>query len=137
MRQGCRLSPLLYILAAEPLSRAIQESSAINGFPLPNGETVKILQYAEDTTCFTMDDASLLALLTLFDRYAKATGAKLNLHKTEGLLLCSWRSRTDQPIPLKWTTDFLIILGCRVGNDVLPERDILINKFKAKLSSWS
>ena len=137
VRQGCPLSPLLYILAAEPFSRAIQESPDIVGFPLPNGDTVKILQYADDTTCFVMDDASLLALLNICDRFANATGAKLNLDKTEGLLFGSWKTRTTMPIPLKWTDKHLILLGCRVGNDVLPDWDILLTKFKAKISSWS
>ena len=136
VRQGCPLSPLLYILAAEPLSRAIQASPDITGFPLPNGEHVKILQYADDTTCFVMDDPSLLALIKLFDRYATATGAKLNLDKTEGLLFGPWRPRTNLPITLKWTSDSLIILGCRVGNDTLPDWDTLITKFKGKITSW-
>ena len=72
-----------------------------------------------------MDDASLLGLL------------KLNLDKTEGLLFGSWKIRTDLPAPLKWTSEHLIILGCRLGSDVLPDWDIFINKFKNKLSSWS
>ena len=137
VRQGCPLSPLLYVLAAEPISRAIQDATDIDGFPLPSGERVKVLQYADDTTCFVLSDSSLLALLQLFERYAKASGAKLNIDKTEGLLFGPWKSRTNLPIALKWSSDCLIILGCRVGNSILPDWDNLISKFKNKITSWS
>lgn len=62
-------------------------------------------------------------LLNIFARYANATGAKLNLDKTESMLFGCWKSRTDLPIPLKWTSEYLIVLGCRVGNGTLPDWD--------------
>ena len=137
VRQGCPLSPLLYVVAAEPLSRAIQDSQEIQGFPLPSGEHLKILQYADDTTCFATNDSSLLSLIQLFDRYATATGAKLNLDKSEGLLFGPWKHRTDLPVQLKWTMESLTILGCRIGNSTSPDWDKLLKKFKNKLTSWS
>ena len=38
MRQGCPVSPLFFILQAEPLACAIRNNSNIIGFPLPNTE---------------------------------------------------------------------------------------------------
>ncbi|XP_046856058.1 uncharacterized protein LOC124449151 [Xenia sp. Carnegie-2017] len=84
-----------------------------------------------------MDDASLLALLDVCDRFARATGAKLNLDKTEGLLFGSWSTRLNLPVNLKWKSDHLTVLGCRVGNSVLPDWDTLIQKLNSKLKSWS
>ena len=65
------------------------------------------------------------------------TGAKLNLDKTEGLLFGAWKSRIDLPVNLKWTSDCLTVLGCRVGNFVLPDWDSLVHKFKTKIKLWS
>ena len=137
VRQGCPLSPLLYVLAAEPLSCAIRDSTDIDGFPLPSGDRVKLLQYADDTTCFITNDSSLLALFHLLTRYSKASGAVLNIDKTEGLLFGPWQSRTDLPVTLKWTTTSLVILGCRVGNSILPDWDNLVKKLQDKITSWS
>ena len=36
MRQGCPVSPSIFILQAEPLACAIRKNKNIIGFPLPN-----------------------------------------------------------------------------------------------------
>ena len=45
VRQGCPLSPLLYIIVAETIACAIKKDSNIDGFHLMNGEYVKVFQY--------------------------------------------------------------------------------------------
>ena len=51
VRQGCPLSPYLFILAAELLAKAVRNNKSTRGFSLGNDEvkTVKISQYADDT----------------------------------------------------------------------------------------
>ena len=54
VRQGCPLSPLLYVLVSEVLSTQIRKCSDIEGFRLPGagGLQFKMSQYADDATLF-------------------------------------------------------------------------------------
>ena len=134
VRQGCPLSLLLYILVAETIACAIRQDPNIDGLLLPNCSRAKLFQYADDTSVFVMTDRSLLALFSLFERYECASGAKLNVNKSHGLLLGSWKDRRDMPVALSWSSEFITVLGCRIGNDVVPDWDSLIAKFESQLS---
>ena len=136
VRQGCPLSPLLYVLVAETLARAIKLDPKIDGFQLPSGTIIKLQQYADDTSCIVSSDASLCALFDLFARYERASFAKLIISKSKGLLLGSWTHRNDLPINLQWSKDFLTILGCRVGHNILPDWGGLLKSFESRLMAW-
>ena len=50
VRQGCPLSPLLFVLAVEMLALKIRQDQLCRGIELPSGQTAKISQFADDTT---------------------------------------------------------------------------------------
>ena len=82
VRQGCGLSPLLYVLCAEPLARRLRLSPRIRGFPVPGRpEDLRVASFADDTTCFVRDVPSLQAILSVFRLFGWASGAQLNLEK--------------------------------------------------------
>lgn len=78
-RQGCPLSPLLYIIVAETIASAIRKDPSIEGFKLMDGQVVKIFHYADDTTILIQSHQSLLSLFALFGRYERTSGARLNV----------------------------------------------------------
>lgn len=55
IRQGCPLSPFLFILAVERLADAIRSNDQIRGIDLLSSHT-KIQQFADDSTLFMKDE---------------------------------------------------------------------------------
>ena len=95
VRQGCPLSPLLFVLVAEVFAQAIRKCPEIQGFRVPGGREVKISQYADDNTCIVTNCYGLVKVLEVFNEYGRASGARLNVSKTKGLWLGRWKSRTE------------------------------------------
>ena len=138
VRQGCPVSPLLYTLVAESLACAIRADHRIDGFPLPLSDNkIKLVQYADDTSPVVRSVASLHALLDLFARYERASGAKLNLGKCHGLLVGAFRAIPEPPVPLQWSRSHIVVLGSRIGNDGQEDWSGPLAQLEHVLSSWS
>ena len=78
VRQGCPLSPYLFILSVEILADAIRQKKEIRGITL-NGKEIKLSQYADDTTLILDgSEESLLEALNLIESFGNISGLKLN-----------------------------------------------------------
>src|SRR6185295_8923703 len=73
------LSPLLYILAFNPLILKLQEE--IQGIQLEN-QCFKAVAYADDLTIGIGSSADWNKILILLGKYKKATNAKINQDKS-------------------------------------------------------
>lgn len=86
-RQGCPLSPLLFILSLEPFIRTVQKNTAIQGFQIKNKE-YKLAAYADDLLFFlTKPTTTLPNLLQEFAHYGFISNLKINYTKSEALNL--------------------------------------------------
>ena len=106
VRQGCPLSPLLYVLVSEVLSMQIRNCNDIEGFLLPGagGLQFKISQYADDATSTLKSEKSLCYMPGVVHKFELGSGAKLNTSKSEAMWLGRWRDRGDSPFGLKYGT---------------------------------
>ena len=111
VRRRDSLSPVLYILCVETLACKIRSCLEIEGFLLPGakGLQYKVGVYADDTTSLVKSVCSLEALFHVIRIYEQASGAELNVSKTEAMWLGAWRSRTDQPFGLTWVPKIKIL----------------------------
>ncbi len=139
VRQGCPLSPLLYVLVSEVLACNIRCNPRISGLVRPDLSPLSpISQYADDTSLILSSDDSIKAALETYDLYEKASGSKLNQGKSKGLWLGSWRGRPDSPVDLDWSSFKLKVLGVFIGIGDLFEDNWRprINAVDKVLSSW-
>ena len=95
VRQGCPLSPLLYVLVAETLAVNIRCNPRIPGLCLPGVPLVvsPVHQYADDTMLTLSADDSIKAVFDIYSLFEKASGSRLNQSKSKGLWLGSWVGR--------------------------------------------
>lgn len=78
VRQGCPLSPLLYVIVAEVFAISIRQNSNIQGIPIPPRATNKISQYADDTTLTVVGDKSIDEVFSTVTLFEQASGARIN-----------------------------------------------------------
>ena len=104
MRQGCPLSPYLFILAVETLANRIQTDNNVRGICINNTE-IKITQLADDTTCFVKDKDSIQSLITIFKDFEICSGLKINLDKTKAKVIGPEPLPADSLFGLDWTCE--------------------------------
>ena len=88
VRQGCPLSPYLFILAAEIMAETFRKSKKIRGITLKDTE-IKLSQYADTTLVLDGSEESLKESIELLDSFVRASGLRLNSKKTEALWIGS------------------------------------------------
>ena len=101
MRQGCPLSPYLFLLCAEIQAIAIRSNKKIKGITVKETE-IKISQYADDTT-LVLDGSksSLSATLETLDDFGKVSSLRMNNKKTEALWIGSCKGSEEVFFPEK------------------------------------
>ncbi len=148
IRQGCPFSPLAFILAVELLALKIRQSNRIAGIQLPSRDptteiSLKILQYADDTTLFMRDQNDVLNTLTLVNQYSKFSGLTLNKKKTEAMWLGRDKDSKREVAGLKWklVNPTIKVLGVIFSNRICASAindnwEGRIQKVKRLIKSW-
>jgi hypothetical protein len=90
--QGSPLSPLLWVVAAQPLfshMRRLANTGAVKAMPLPGGVTAPVCSgHADDTTLRVATPEDAKAAMDLgVQQYCRATNARVSQEKCHGMTL--------------------------------------------------
>ena len=142
VRQGCPISMMLYCIVAEPLNNLIRHRHENDGIQITHGINSIIFQHADDTTITVNDVQSVENVFNSIDIYCKATGAKVNIDKSE--VLCIGNANNNDAsfkIPVSINKECVKILGVYLG----PKKKMCeqlnwankISKIKTLIHLWS
>ena len=143
VRQGDPLSSLLFVIVSQSLNQLIKANQDIHPIVIDVNHQSLLHQHADDATVTVCDKQSVIATFKSLDYYCSATGAKINLSKSEVLALGRLNQNIvpnfDLPITIK--RDCLKILGIFLGVDKLACENknwkSKLNKIKSLLGLWS
>ena len=140
VRQGCPLSPLLFILSMELLAQKICQNPRIKGIGLPNAEEVKLSQFADDMTLICKDIASLTENMTILNSFAMISDLNLNRKKTKAMWIGSLKENKTKPLKINFTKDPVKTLGAYISYNYHKNNNenvfIKIQKMQTKLNLW-
>lgn len=122
VREGCPISPLLYVLyaLAEVLACNIRANPAIVGLSLPGAPIPLpvIFQYADDTSVIVTFDAVIRATFATCNLFERGSVSKLRSVRLGG-----WSGRDDTPVALQWSSARVKLLGVSIGPSGLEEEN--------------
>jgi retron-type reverse transcriptase len=106
--QGCPLSPYLFNILLEVLSREIRQQKEIKGIQIGK-EEVKISLFADDMIVYISDPKnSIRELLNLVNSFSKVAGYKINSNKSMAFLYTKDKQAEKE---IRETTPFSIVLN--------------------------
>jgi hypothetical protein len=121
MRQGCLLSPLLFNIVLEFLSRTVRQEEEMKGIKIGK-ETVKISLLVDDMILYLKDPKNFTQkLLDTINSFSNVAGNKINLQKSLAFLY-TYNEQIEneymKTIPLTIASKNIKYLGLNLTKDV-------------------
>lgn len=143
MRQGCPLSPLIFILTLEPFLCHIKEDPNITGVWKPSGHH-KIAAYADDLIFFVSNPrVSLPNILSAVGIYGELSNFKVNCAKSAvlNITIPDLEARSMRTsFAFRWADKSIRYLGIDITSDLAhlyaANYEPLLQRLKADLRKW-
>ena len=142
VRQGCPISPILFILTVEIFAKYIRNNETIKGIKIPGSpEAIKIRIYADDTSLFLSDLIDYREILSKIKEFSEATGLKLNKMKSNAMFISDTKQNNTIKNGIKFVNR-MKILGIIFSNecssqDIKENYTEKIDKLERMCTIWS
>jgi hypothetical protein len=139
VRQGDPLSPYLFIILSEVLTAMINSEKLICGITI-EGDEIKLLQYADDTTGILSDIDSVKRFIKMVERFGKYSGLQVNREKTEALCLGTGKVSSDNKFGISWKNTIKVLgVFFSYDDEVATEKNFFekIQEVKRIFQIWS
>ncbi|KAI0516070.1 hypothetical protein KFK09_008742 [Dendrobium nobile] len=142
-RQGCQLSPYLYIMCSQLLSNSLEQRGQSIGIQLSSrGPKITHLLYADDVLIFSHVFIALAkALKVIVEDFCKWTGQRINVNKSQ--IIFSQVVRYPMKKRIAKVFGFKVVkemsyLGIKISLDRLKMADFqeLFSKVMDRLNAW-
>ena len=87
VRQGCSLSAYVYAVYLHVVDIALSSDRFLIGIPIPGKTGPQTVLYADDLNLVLLDKSKISNALSIFERFERATGSRINPEKTQGFAL--------------------------------------------------
>lgn len=143
-RQGCPLSPLLYVITMEHLAIAIRNTPSIHGITI-NEIDYKTSLYADDILLYiTSPKISIPSILKELNSFGCLSNFKVNLTKSDLLNISLPRDEVSSLaalFPFHWQEVAVEYVGVKISTDLTIVYELnfhpLLLRTQAELLSWS
>ena len=136
LRQGCPLSPYLYVICAEILAIKLRHTENVEGIVIFD-KTFLLSQFADDTQMFLKGtNISLNAALIILEKFEKLSGLKINFEKSECFKIGSLRNNRqiiNTIRTIKWSIGPINVLGIKIP--INNRKDIYKLNLEDKINS--
>jgi hypothetical protein len=148
LRQGCPLSPILFLLVVEGLSRAILEQvggNKIKGIPVARGINITHIMFVDDIILFGIGNIMKWEVYNKIpELFCKATCMAISPHKSS-FLEAGWAVeelallKDIFPFDVKPVEEGIKYLGCYIKQNCYNKTDWLWleKKFDKRIANWS
>eukprot|EP00061_Rhincodon_typus_P017798 g46662.t1 len=134
VRQGCPLSPALFVCCIEPFPESIRKDASLRRVTIlgSGGLQVKAFLYMDAVAVFCSDPQSVNRLVSNCNQFVLALGAKVNRGKSKVMLFGNWANQ------FTGKTDYPKVLGIwfRRARACAKTWEEHVTKVRQKLGRW-